>query len=94
MGYQQFYVMPIPSSSAFNFEVDSLYTPANMVNQTDNETALPDPWADLVPLRAAMWAKHYEESYEDVAIFEQKYLEQLAEIGGALPMFQGGKDFE
>src|SRR5437667_4823290 len=93
LGYQAFYAMPIPSSNAFQFEIDSLYTPNPLVNSTDQETVLPDPWADLVPLKAAKWSKYYEEAYQDADVFESKFLEQLSEIGGALPMWQGGDDF-
>jgi hypothetical protein len=93
LGYQQFSLMPIPSSNAFSLEVDNLYTPSPLVNQTDMETAIPDPWADLVPLRAAKWCKYYEEAYQDADVFEARYIEQLSQIGGALPQFAGGLDF-
>ena len=64
-GYQQFIVAPIPSTT-YVLEVDCLWLPLDMVNYTDLESAIPQPWSDAVPLVAAYWALINEQSPEMV----------------------------
>jgi hypothetical protein len=64
-GYQQFIVAPIPSQT-YVLEVDCLWLPSDLLNYNDNDTALPQPWSDAVPLVAAYWALINEQSPEMV----------------------------
>ena len=64
-GYQQFIVAPIPSQT-YILEVDCLWLPTDLVNYTDPENALPQPWSDAVPIVAAYWALINEQSPEMV----------------------------
>lgn len=68
-GFQSFYVAPIPSQ-LYVLEVDCLYLPNDLVNPNDQETTIPQPFSELVPICAAYWAKLYEQAKDDVKFFE------------------------
>jgi hypothetical protein len=86
--YQSFYVAPIPNN-AYNLEVDSVYAPNDLVNYTDPENAIPMPFQDcLVALKAARWAKYYEQSFAEASAFDQQYELEKNRIAGITPCFR------
>jgi hypothetical protein len=81
-----FYLSPVPPSP-YTAEVDCYWIPANLVNYTDTETAIPDPLTELVPLMAARWAEYYENSYNEVEEFRQAYEAEKAQMLASMPPF-------
>ena len=82
--YQSFYVAPIPSQ-VYVLEVDCLFIPNDLVNLTDAETTIPQPWCDIVPVCACYWAKMFEQAKEDVAYFEELAMKRFNVRLGATP---------
>jgi hypothetical protein len=70
---QSFYVAPIPNQ-AYTCECDAIYLPNPLVNYTDTEAALPQPFPELVPLLAAKWSKYFEQAYKESDAFFQQYI--------------------
>lgn len=82
--HQSFFVAPIPSQ-VYTLEVDCLWLPNDLVNPTDVETTLNQPWSDVVPLAACYWAKHYEQAWEEAKDFKTRALLEFNIRVGAVP---------
>lgn len=74
--YQSFYVAPIPSTG-YTAECDTVYLPQDLSSYNQIDAAIPPPWNDLIPIVTAYWAKYYEQSWGEVANFEQLYQMEL-----------------
>jgi hypothetical protein len=73
---QSIFVAPVPNQS-YTLEVDTIWLPSALANTSDQETALYDPWIDLVPLRAASWLKYYQQSWQEADWLRARYYEEL-----------------
>jgi hypothetical protein len=82
--FQSFYVAPIPSQ-VYVLEVDCIWLPSDLANPTDQETTIPQPWSDVVPLCACYWAKLYEQSMEEADWFADTARKQFNIRVGATP---------
>ena len=83
-GYQQFIVAPIPSQT-YILEVDCLWLPNDLVNYTDTETAIPQPWSDAIPIVASYWALINEQSPEMVEAIKKIARDEFGIAIGATP---------
>ena len=83
-----FYIENSPGT-AVTAEVDCKYLPINLVTLTDQETAIMDPWSELVPLMAARWAMYYQDDLEGAQKFFQHYQAEKTVIAEAMPPISG-----
>lgn len=90
---QSIFVAPVPNQS-YTLECDTIFLPTPLVNTTDQETALYDPWSDLVPLRAASWLKMYQQSWQEVDYLKGRYYEELAYKFSSHPAFSVPSEYD
>jgi hypothetical protein len=83
-GNQTFYVGPPPPTS-YQVEVDALYVPILMQNYTDIETAIQEPYGNLVALKSAFWSYFYKNDAEKAAYFDSLYQMELNQMAAANP---------
>jgi hypothetical protein len=83
-----FYVENSPGT-AINAEIDCKYLPNNLVNLTDPETAIADPWTELVPLMAARWAMYYQDDLDGAMKFFAHYTAEKIVLAEAMPPISG-----
>lgn len=83
-GYQSFYLFPVPQQT-YPLEIDCVYLPNDMVNNTDTEMSLPTPWSDLVQFNAAYLAKDYEQAAGESKYYLDKYYAELQLRRGSNP---------
>lgn len=79
-----FYLAPIPNA-AYVLHIDVVYLPIYMTANANIETALPNFLGDLVPIRAAQWAKYYERNWGEVDNFNKLYTYELNKRFGLRP---------
>lgn len=82
-----FIVAPIPSQ-VYVLEVDCLWLPVDLAQNTDQEAAIPQPWSDAVPLVAAYWALINEQSPEMVEAIKKIAQDQFGLQLGSAPPFR------
>lgn len=81
------YVEPPPSGSGWKLEVRCVWLPNAMANYTDNEWAIPSPFAEaVIPMEAARWAWSFNDDEDTADKFEQKAMREIAKISSAMPM--------
>lgn len=71
-GQQQIYIAPIPDQ-VYTLEIDTTLLPTPLVNLTDVDTALNDPYTTPVAYYACYKAKYKEQSFGEAEIFKQQY---------------------
>jgi hypothetical protein len=87
LGSQTFYVGPVPNQN-YSADVSCVWLANGLVNYTDPETALVNPYIDLVPLRAMYWAKYYERAFSEATLIRQQYEDELNAKLGVTPAFR------
>lgn len=75
-GYKTIYIGPKPDQT-YTVELDTVVLPTDMVNTSDVETDIPDPFTECVPFFAAYMAKFQEQSYGEAEIFKQQYTKEV-----------------
>jgi hypothetical protein len=83
-----FYIENAPGT-AVTAEIDCKYLPNYLVNLTDTETAIQDPWTELVPLMAARWAMYYQDDLDGAMKFFTHYMAEKTVIAEAMPPISG-----
>ena len=71
-GQQTIYLSPIPDQ-VYTLEIDTTLLPQPLVNLSDTETALNDPYTTPVAYYACYKAKYKEQSFGEAEIFKQQY---------------------
>ena len=90
---QSVYVAPVPNQT-YTAEFDCVWLPSLLVNTTDVDAALYDPWIDLVPIMAASWLKWYEQSWEESEMLKQRYKMELYDKLSARPSFSVPSEYD
>jgi hypothetical protein len=75
-GQQQIYISPIPDQ-VYTLEIDSTILPTPLVNLSDVDLQLNDPYTRPVAYYACYKAKYKEQSYGEAEIFAQQYNKQV-----------------
>jgi hypothetical protein len=86
--YKTFYVENSPGTN-IQAEIDCKYLPTYLINLTDVEMAIPDPWTELVPFVAAAWASYYQDDMDSAMKFMAHYKMYKNDLAEDLPPFSG-----
>ena len=78
-GNGQIYLGPVPDQ-AYTMELDTVILPTALVNLTDVETQLVDPYTTPVAFYACYKAKFREQAYGESEIFNQQYMSQAKSV--------------
>lgn len=86
-GQFQFFIGPPPAQN-YQCEVDALWVPQLLQNYTDIETAIPEPYTNLVGLKAAYWSYFFKNDSEKAQYFDSLYQLELNPMAAANPPWQ------
>lgn len=75
-GQQQIYLAPVPDQ-IYTLEIDTVILPTALVNLSDVDNQLNDPYTSPVAYYACYKAKFKEQSYGESEIFKQQYNQQI-----------------
>jgi hypothetical protein len=80
------YLGPPPSGSGWQLEVRCVWLPAPLLQYTDQENAIPSPYAEaVIPISTARWAWSFNDDEDAANKFEEKALREILTISGAMP---------
>jgi hypothetical protein len=85
--YQTFYVAPIPNNT-YLCDIDAVYAPNDLVNYNDTEVGIPYAWQNLVPIKAAYWAQHYERAFNIRDDFDKLYSGEIIRVASIHPAWR------
>lgn len=78
-GPNSFNIAPVPDQN-YAMEIDTVVRPVDLVNLTDIETDIPQPWQNPIPYYAAYIAKFKEQSYGEAELFKNQYQAQMQNV--------------
>jgi hypothetical protein len=86
-GQNQFFIGPPPAQN-YQCEVDATWLPQLLQQYGDIESAIPEPFTNLVPLKSAFWSYFYKNDAEKAQYFDSLYQLELNQMAAATPPWQ------